>query len=135
MSISGNGWELHINRLGLHEADSKSRTYSSYQVYLNGAPVDALNGFMCECIGPGDNQRENNGKRIEQGVYPLWTQFGRYRTLGYSTNMQVAGTEPMPGLALAGTGKRTAILIHPAHPPHPLFVQRWMHQSNRGSWT
>ncbi|SED01190.1 hypothetical protein SAMN05444161_2322 [Rhizobiales bacterium GAS191] len=72
---------------------------------------------MCECIGPGDNHHAGSGKRIEQGRYPLWTQFGRYRTIGYSEDTQLAGAPPMPGLRLEGTDKRDGILIHPGHPP------------------
>jgi hypothetical protein len=72
---------------------------------------------MCECVGPGDNQHAGNGKRIEKGRYPLWTQFGRYRSMGYSTNTTVPADGHMPGIRLEGTGNRIGILIHPGHPP------------------
>jgi hypothetical protein len=117
MPISGKGWELHVERLGTQRKGSKKRTYGKYQVYIDGQSKDGLSGFMCETVGPGDNTRRNNGKRIEQGVYPLWTQFGRYRTIGYSTDLHTAGASHMPGLLLLGTGKRDGILIHPGHPP------------------
>ncbi len=116
MPISGNGWELHVNRLGLHVSGSKKRTYGTYQVYLNEQPVAGLSGHVCECIGPGDKVA-NSGKRIVQGRYPLWTQFGKYRTTGYSTNTEVAAKNPMPGILLVGTKPRTGILVHPGHPP------------------
>jgi hypothetical protein len=72
---------------------------------------------MCECVGPGDNQHAGNRKRIEQGRYPLWTQVGKYQSIGYSHDTKIAASLPMPGLRLEGTGKRTGILIHPGHPP------------------
>ncbi|HMM88924.1 peptidase S8/S53 subtilisin kexin sedolisin [Bradyrhizobium sp.] len=74
-------------------------------------------GFICERLGPGNNRTAGNGKRIEAKTYPLWTQFGSYRSIDYSTNQQVAGDPPMPAILLLGTGRRTGILIHPAHPP------------------
>jgi hypothetical protein len=117
MPISGQGWELLVSRQGLQRNDGKARTYGSYQVHLNGAPVAGLSGNICESIGPGDNSHADNGKRIEQGQYPLWTQFGRYRSIGYADEAAGAGAEPMPGVRLEGTGARTAILIHPGHPP------------------
>jgi hypothetical protein len=118
MKIEGKGWELLVKRLGMQRKEGLKRTYGSYQVYREGMPVEDLSGFMCETVGPGDNTRENNGKRIEAGRYPLWTQFGRYRSIGYSQDLHKVGAVPMPGLLLLGTGKRTGILIHPGHPPH-----------------
>jgi hypothetical protein len=118
MAILGTGWELHLKRLGMHKSGSKQRTYGSYQVYIDGAPEPSLAGFICERLGPGDNKTEGNGKRIEAKTYPLWTQFGHYRSIGYSANQQVAGKPPMPAILLLGTNKRTGILIHPAHPPN-----------------
>ncbi|MBZ9765519.1 peptidase S8/S53 subtilisin kexin sedolisin [Mesorhizobium sp. CA6] len=112
MAISGHGWELHVERLGIQQYGRQRRTYGAYQLFIDGHSVDGLAGNMCECIGPGDNDHPKNGKRIEAGTYPLWTQFGRYRTIGYS-----GGPDSMPGLRLEGTGKRTGILIHPGHPP------------------
>jgi hypothetical protein len=108
----------NVLRLGLHVSGSQKRTYGEYQVYHEGRPVAGLKGNICECIGPGDNTVAENGKRIEQGRYPLWTQFGRYRTIGFSTNTSVAGDPPMPGIRLEAVGNREGILIHPGHPPH-----------------
>jgi hypothetical protein len=116
MPISGNGWEIHVERLGLHVSGLHKRTYSAYQVYIDGNPVDGLAGHFCECIGPGDKVAKS-GNRILEGVYPMRTQFGIYRTIGYSNDTHVAGKPHMPGLCLGGTKPRTGILIHPGHPP------------------
>src|SRR5712691_4498141 len=117
MPINGNGWEFHVNRLGLHEFGERERTYGTYEVFLNGQSVAGLSGFVCECIVPGNKIRQS-GKRILQGRYPLWTQFGRYRTIGYSMDTEVAGKDPMPALLLSETDPRDGILIHPGHPPN-----------------
>jgi hypothetical protein len=37
--------------------------------------------------------------------------------MGFSINTHTPAVQPMPGLLLKETGKRTAILIHPGHPP------------------
>ncbi|WP_439609904.1 DUF5675 family protein [Reyranella sp.] len=87
-------------------------------MYLNGEDVEGLAGFVCESPGPGDNSQQDNGKRIEEGRYPLSTQFGKkYRSVGFSTDMNEAGALKMPGVLLEHTNKRSGILIHPAHPP------------------
>lgn len=117
MPIKNQGWELLIKRLGIHKAGTKKRTYGTYQVFHSGNAVPGLSGFMCEAIGPGDNAHEDNGKRIAKGRYPLWTQFGRYRTIGYSENTKISSKNPMPALLLEGTNKRKGILIHPGHQP------------------
>jgi hypothetical protein len=116
MPIIGAGWEILITRLGLHVSGARKRTYSTYQVFNNGQAVASLNGHFCECVGPG-NLVAGSGKRIKQGRYPLWTQFGRYRTIGYSTDTHTAGKKPMPAILLSGTRPRTGVLIHPGHPP------------------
>jgi hypothetical protein len=119
--ISGRGWELHVERLGLQVAGSKTRTYSSYQAYQDGKPLDGLSGYICECVGPGENGAAGSAKRIEQGSYPLSTQFGEYRSIGYSDDTSTPGRHPMPALLLRNTGNRSGILIHPGHPPN-LFL-------------
>lgn len=117
MPISGQGWELLVERHGTHRHDGRARTCGAYRVFLDGIATD-LQGMMCESLGPGDNRVEGNGKRLEAGRYPLATQFGRrYMTQGYAS-ADIAGREPMPGLLLMGTGNRTAIVLHPAHPPN-----------------
>jgi hypothetical protein len=121
MAIEGVGWELHVFRLGLQKSGSRTRTYSTCQVYRDGKAVPGLAGNMCERTGPGDNAREGSGLRIKQGRYPLWTQFGRYQTIGYSTDLHTPGAAPMPAIRLMGTGNRIGILIHPGHPPN-LFL-------------
>ena len=45
-------------------------------------------------------------------------QFGRYRSIGYCNDLTTPGLDPMPGVRLEETGNRTAILIHPGHPPN-----------------
>jgi hypothetical protein len=115
--IEGRGWELQVTRLGIQRSGARRRTYSTYEVYRDGQADSNLSGHICECIGPGDNSIANSGKRIAAGRYPLWTQFGKYRTIGYSLNMQTSGAPPMPAVRLEGTGNRTGILIHPGHPP------------------
>jgi hypothetical protein len=121
MPISGHGWELHVQRLGVHVSGSKKRTYGSYQVFQDGRALDGLSGFICECIGPGENTVPGTAQRIAQGTYPLSTQFGRYRTVGYSDDTSTAGRPPMPAILVEHTINRSGILIHPGHPPN-LFL-------------
>jgi hypothetical protein len=117
VAITGQGWELLVTRLGIQKDGAKKRTYGTYQAYRDGQPIAGLAGNMCECVGPGDNVHAGSGRRIAEGRYPLWTQFGKYRTIGYSTDTHTPGASPMPGVRLEGTGNRTGILIHPGHPP------------------
>lgn len=122
MRVTATGWELRVRRLGLHKFGEQTRTYGTYQVYRDGDAVLQLAGYTCECIGLGDNSVPGNAKRIEQGRYPLLTQFGEnYRSVGYSADLTTPGTRKMPGLLLGDTNRRTAILIHPGHPPN-LFL-------------
>jgi hypothetical protein len=116
--ISVPGWELHVERLGLQVAGSKRRTYGSYQAYQDGKPLDGLSGYICECVGPGENTVAGSAKRIAQGTYSLSTQFGEYRTIGYSDDTATPGRHPMPALLLRNTGNRSGVLIHPGHPPN-----------------
>jgi hypothetical protein len=88
MPITGRGWELLVTRLGLQSRGHETRTYSTYQAHRNGVAIAKLFGHICECSGPGDNAHSGNHKRVEAGTYELHTQFGRYRTMGYSTNLQ-----------------------------------------------
>jgi hypothetical protein len=118
VTIAGAGWELLVERLSIHRHGDRARTYGRYRAFVDGTPVDGLHGHVCECLGPGDNQHEGNGKRIEAGRYPLWTQFGNtYRSVGYAGSPATPDAPHMPGIRLEDTGKRTDILIHPAHPP------------------
>jgi hypothetical protein len=118
MPITGQGWELLVNRLGLQTRAGVTRTYATYQVFRDGVPIANLSGHLCECKGPGDNEHPGSGKRIKAGKYPLSTQFGRkYKTSGFGAGASGAASRPMPGLLLERTGARTAILIHPGHPP------------------
>jgi hypothetical protein len=114
-----------IVRLGIHNKGDRPRTYGTYQVFHDGVAVQALSGHVCECAGPG-NTIANSGHDIPPGRYEVWTQFGKYRTVGYRTLLTPPGEQPMPALGLRepgnpdGVGARTGILIHPAHPENPL---------------
>jgi hypothetical protein len=119
MPITGQGWEFHVQRLGLHKRGEEARTYGSYEVFIDGVSAGQndplLKGNICETIGPGRN--DHKGVRIAQGRYQLTTQFGaRYESIGFSTSTKIAADPLMPGIALTGTGQRSAILIHPGHP-------------------
>jgi len=115
--IEGHGWEMHVKRLGLqHRAAERVRTYGAYQVFIDGAPVMSLSGHICECTGPGDNAEHGKEKhlRIREGRYALSTQLGdHYRSVGFTDD----DTHPMPGFLLLGTEDRSAVLVHPGHPP------------------
>jgi hypothetical protein len=113
-------WELQVKRLGLQRRDTgdpRVRTYGAYQVVIGGTPDTSLSGHICERTGPGDNtsQGVQNHVRIKEGKYALSTQFGdHYRSVGFTSN----ATHPMPGFLIMGTGARSAILVHPGHPPN-----------------
>ena len=117
VEIEGRGWELHIKRIGLQSrAGQPTRTYGAYQLFIDGNPVGEMSGHICERTGPGDNTRRGvrEHRRVREGRYPLSTQFGeRYRSVGFTDDEE----HPMPGFLLLGTGSRTAILVHPGHPP------------------
>jgi|SRR5215472_5822422 len=119
MPITGAGWEFHVERLGIHKSGARTRTYGTYQAFLDGQPIAALSGNVCESPGPGENDTPatpDKPRRIVQGRYPLSTQFGdHYATIGFTT--EHPDQHPMPGLLLNNTGHRSAILIHPGHPP------------------
>jgi hypothetical protein len=109
MPISGQGWEIHVERVKEEQRGRLVRTRGKYRVFHDGTPVAELAGWCVETRGPGDNSKENNGKRIEQGRYPLGTHSGpRFSTNNYQS------TGRRPALKLNKTNKRTDILIHPA---------------------
>jgi len=114
--IEGHGWEMKVTRLGLqHRPGERVRTYGAYQVFIDGAAIPGLAGHICECTGPGDNTQQGRAKhsRIREGRYALSTQFGEhYRSVGFSSDVK----HP-PAFLLLGTGARSAILVHPGHPP------------------
>lgn len=120
MPILGKGWELLVTRSAVQQHAGKSRTYGAYQVHLDGAPVAGLDGFVCESPGPGNNGPfgVTQHLRIAAGRYPLSTHFGdRYETIGYSTDTVHPATLKMPGIRVSDTSARSAILVHPGHPP------------------
>ena len=116
MPITGSGWELLVERQEEQRRPTtgRVRTIGTYALFVDGRPT-GIQGFMCECPGPGNNDRPGSAKRIAPGTYPLETQFGRYVSVDYSTT-EIAGIEPMPAFALTGTGPRDGILVHPAYP-------------------
>lgn len=113
MPVTGEGWEIHIERKTTQRAATgKVRTVGTYRVYHDGMAT-GLFGTTAESEGPGDNKVAGNGKRIEAGRYPLWTQNGTdYDTIGYAPSESRAA-KPKPGIELKDTGKRSEILIHP----------------------
>jgi hypothetical protein len=111
--IEGQGWELKVTRLGLQHRGDQVRTYGAYQVFIDNDAIPNLAGHICECTGPGDNTQQGKKEhvRIREGRYALSTQFGEhYRSVGFTGDVK-------PGFLLLGTGARSAILVHPGHPP------------------
>lgn len=87
----------------------------TYAIYHDGKkqPGMRLSGATAETRGPGANQPNGNGRRLEAGRYPLWTQAGtNYVTYGYNAS-ESRYAKPKPGIELMRTGERTEILIHP----------------------
>jgi len=107
-------WELQVKRLGQQKSGKNIRTYGTYQVVIDGTADTSLSGHICERPGPGDNtlKGKKNRARIAAGRYALSTQFGRYKSIGFS-----ADESHPPAFLVLGTGKRTGILVHPAHHP------------------
>ena len=116
MPIRGQGWEIHIERKSMQSRNygkARQRTIGTYQVYHDGKRQPGLSGVTAERGGPGDNSTPGNGKRVEEGIYPLWTQDGtKYDTMGYHRS-EATNVIPKPGIELMETGKRKEILIHP----------------------
>jgi hypothetical protein len=116
-------WELRVNRLGIQKSTLCTRTYGTYQAFRDGEPIAQLTGNVCECPGPGENDRhgsQKNRKRIKAGRYPLWTVFRpHFHTIKYWPTVDPAGQHPMPGILLdeEATTVRNGIIIHPGHPP------------------
>lgn len=110
-------WVIRIERIGeqRRSSDGKRRTVGSYQVFHDGVAQSGadLAGTVAESRGPGANAPAGNGRRIEPGRYPLWTQAGaKYVTLNYRNSLNAAHI-PRPGIELKETGQRSEILIHP----------------------
>jgi hypothetical protein len=116
MPITGHGWELLVQRQQeqQHTKTGRVRTIGNYALFIDGQPT-GISGSMCECPGPGNNDRPGSAKRIRPGTYSLETQFGRFVSVGYSTSDTI-GSEPMPAFALRDTEPRDGILVHPAYP-------------------
>jgi hypothetical protein len=117
MPITGRGWELFIQRRNTQDRRGRKRTIGTYQIFHDGVAVNHLTGTAVETKGPGDNNVQGNGRRIEAGIYPIGTQDGlHYVTIGYIVSTDPDQT-PKPGLELlkSGTGNRSEILVHPGH--------------------
>ena len=117
MPITGKGWEFHVDRKSEQKraSDGKRRTVGKYQVYHDGVAQGGagLSGTIAETRGPGANRPTGNGRRVEAGSYPLFTQDGEhYVTIGY-VDSNSTGASPKPGLLLEETDERIGILIHP----------------------
>jgi hypothetical protein len=109
MPITGAGWEILIERVKEERRGSRVRTRGKYQVFHDGVAAAGLAGSCAEAEGPGDNSREGNKRRIEEGRYPLGTHIGpSFATINY------AQTGRRPCVKLNKTNKRTDILVHPA---------------------
>jgi hypothetical protein len=115
-------WELRVTRLGIQRSAVCTRTYGSYQAFLKDKPIDELSGNVCECPGPGENDKpgsKKNRKRIKAGRYPLWTVYRpHFHTMNYYLKLDPPGQHPMPGILLdeKATYVRDGIIIHPGHP-------------------
>lgn len=117
MPIAGNGWEFLLVRKAEQKraSDGKVRTVGRYQIYHDGVPQKGswASGMTAETKGPGANKPAGNGRRIEQGRYPLATQAGaKYVTLNFSASLSPK-VYPKPGIEVLKTGERQEILIHP----------------------
>src|SRR5262245_24977083 len=109
MPITGKGWEILIERVKEERRGNRVRTRGKYQVFHDGVPAAELAGSCVETQGPGDNSEEDNGKRVEEGRYPLGTHDGaRFATINFPNMGR------RPAVKLNKTNKRTDILIHPA---------------------
>lgn len=122
MPITGHGWELLVTRLGQQRDGPDERTYGRYQLYRDGGELGGVSGFMCECIGPGDNSQPSTPdrqRRIAEGVYGLLAQVGpghRYVSVDYSDAATTPDVDhPLPCIGVQNCGARSAILVHPAH--------------------
>lgn len=110
------GWVLHIVRdsVQTRSSDGKKRTVGRYRVLHDGAEQGGdLVGTVAESRGPGANRPEGNGRRFEEGWYPLATHLGpKYRTIGFDPDSPHMGNKK-PAIRLRNTDERVGILIHP----------------------
>ena len=119
MPISGQGWELLITRQAeqRRDSDGKRRTVGKYQVFHDGVAQTgaSMKGMTAESRGPGANKPKNNGKRIEQGRYPLRTHgTDKYATLNFKDS-ESPTAHPKPSIEVGNTVQREGILIHPGN--------------------
>jgi hypothetical protein len=117
MPITGEGWEMNIVRESEQRraSDGRRRTVGKYQVFHDGVAQAGpdMKGTVAESRGPGANKPAKNGKRVEEGRYPLFTQDGtKYKTFNYKDSESPKAI-PKPGFELKSTGQRSEILVHP----------------------
>ena len=123
MPITGQGWEIHVQRVKEQTRGNRTRTVGTYQVFHDGEPAAAIasgrpgaafrHHRRIEGARPERHTRDQaNPSRILPGRYPLKTSGGpTYVTTGFRRDLQI---EPqMPGIELRKTGNRTDIFIHP----------------------
>ena len=117
------GVVLQIKRLRAERRRGKGeRTASTYQLFIDGRPLDGVGGMIFEARGPGDNSSTGVQlhTRIKEGTYPLLTHAGslqvggvtKFKTIGF-TNSEAVGAPPMPSIRVGNTRSRAGILIHP----------------------
>ncbi|MCV9938252.1 glucosaminidase domain-containing protein [Boseaceae bacterium BT-24-1] len=117
------GVVLQIKRLRAEKRRGKGeRTTSTYQLFIDGRPVDGVRGMFLEPRGPGDNSSAGVQlhTRIKEGRYPLLAHAGsrqvggvtKFKTIGFTTS-EAVGAPPMPSIRVGNTKSRTGILIHP----------------------
>ena len=75
--------------------------------------MDASAKCSTGLVGVGKNAPAGNGRRIEEGHYPLSTQDGaHYKTWNYDPTENI-GKNPKPGFLVLDTNQRVGILVHP----------------------
>jgi murein DD-endopeptidase MepM/ murein hydrolase activator NlpD len=106
------GFCIVLKRTEQQSRGVSKRTVGTYACYWNGEAIPDLSGQMAECPGPGNNTAAKGGKydlRIKAGTYRIANHLGsKYRT-DYEKGQR------RPGLWVADTDERSAILIHPGN--------------------
>ncbi len=109
---SMSGFILIVLRETVELRGSKRRTVGRYFALYKGERIPGIEGYTYESPGPS-NDRPGSGKRIRSGVYPLATTSGmRYDTFEFGGDNKFGGKK-RPGILIADTRERVAILIHP----------------------
>lgn len=117
--IPATGFCIHLKRQRQEKrkGEPNSRTIGTYRCYWNAEEIPDLTGQIVERGGPGDNTTAIGNefdRRIKAGLYPLAIQNGtKYKTIGYADSEDPKAI-PRPGILVAQTEERVAILLHPA---------------------